>query len=492
MQSPSQLNSILNYDFASLLDDQFVTASGSRTITPSITSDRLSGQPLGVYNFSNASNGVPYRIKKNVEVNRYTTVMVEPIRRPNGEPRISYNKDNNTCKVDLIHDDWFGLAPLASPESLSELSSISSRTSLCQSNEKAGSSVVTIASVSRDTPIQPLLDADILLNDYALSTPKVLRRTPKIPGNLSTCADDIKNVVKYQKMNQNFRFLGRRFDGSLSGSSRESSFESATSAESGQLATVRTVMPIVRSPLKYIPSLDRSDGSLRMRKPDCMQSDLYNVNVKEGFYSAENIIESKASDTNFVTKSDSNILEVVVIGPNESSNVSSKYENGSAIVHTIEAKGAAPMEDVSTSSEIFLSTKSSMQSYESFDNQTNLIAKKALLTKEKNIYGSSVSSEGSPLHRNPRGEGAKLLDDSETDKEKMDTEEDEQKKKICTQKKRCKSISERNIFSQRNESLPLLSNIGSSITHSPPASYVKRKKYVYPVSSVFSKGESSV
>lgn len=33
-------------------------------------------------------------------------------------------------KVDLVHDDWFGLAPLATPESLSEVSSISSRASL--------------------------------------------------------------------------------------------------------------------------------------------------------------------------------------------------------------------------------------------------------------------------------------------------------------------------------------------------------------------------
>lgn len=32
-------------------------------------------------------------------------------------------------KVDLIHDDWFGLAPLATPESLSEVSSISSQAS---------------------------------------------------------------------------------------------------------------------------------------------------------------------------------------------------------------------------------------------------------------------------------------------------------------------------------------------------------------------------
>lgn len=33
-------------------------------------------------------------------------------------------------KLDLIHDDWLGLAPLASSESLSDLSSISSRASL--------------------------------------------------------------------------------------------------------------------------------------------------------------------------------------------------------------------------------------------------------------------------------------------------------------------------------------------------------------------------
>lgn len=39
--------------------------------------------------------------------------------------------------VDLIHDDWFGLAPLASPESLSEVSSISSRaSSICRHHKR--------------------------------------------------------------------------------------------------------------------------------------------------------------------------------------------------------------------------------------------------------------------------------------------------------------------------------------------------------------------
>lgn len=39
------------------------------------------------------------------------------------------NLDDANERVDLIHDDWFGLAPLATPESLSEVSSISSRAS---------------------------------------------------------------------------------------------------------------------------------------------------------------------------------------------------------------------------------------------------------------------------------------------------------------------------------------------------------------------------
>nr|CAD7258185.1 unnamed protein product [Timema shepardi] len=39
------------------------------------------------------------------------------------------DNDQKTLKLDLIHDDWFGLAPLATPESLSEVSSISSRAS---------------------------------------------------------------------------------------------------------------------------------------------------------------------------------------------------------------------------------------------------------------------------------------------------------------------------------------------------------------------------
>nr|CAI5825927.1 unnamed protein product [Callosobruchus analis] len=46
---------------------------------------------------------------------------------------LSLSFRSTSPKVDLIHDDWFGLAPLASPESMSELSSIGSRASLVNS-----------------------------------------------------------------------------------------------------------------------------------------------------------------------------------------------------------------------------------------------------------------------------------------------------------------------------------------------------------------------
>lgn len=49
-------------------------------------------------------------------------------RKHSGLEHLPWEYRGLVSSVDLIHDDWFGLAPLASPESLSEVSSISSRT----------------------------------------------------------------------------------------------------------------------------------------------------------------------------------------------------------------------------------------------------------------------------------------------------------------------------------------------------------------------------
>lgn len=116
------------------------------------------------------------------------------------------SSDAIRSSLDLIHDDWFGLAPLASPESLSEVSSISSRASF--------------------TNLENLKE---LSGSYELKTPKVMRRTLKIESNLSTCADDIRNVKSFQKLGQ-CKYL-RRPSVNESASSSNLSYESASSSK---------------------------------------------------------------------------------------------------------------------------------------------------------------------------------------------------------------------------------------------------------------------
>ncbi|XP_059617634.1 diacylglycerol lipase-alpha isoform X2 [Phlebotomus argentipes] len=97
-------------------------------------------------------------------------------------------------KIDLIHDDWFGLAPLASPESLSEVSSISSRASLAAS--LATSIEKCLGGIIQAQKDEPLIEE--------LHTPRIMRRAPKITGNLSKCGDDWRSVEKYKRMGQVF------------------------------------------------------------------------------------------------------------------------------------------------------------------------------------------------------------------------------------------------------------------------------------------------
>nr|XP_022907133.1 sn1-specific diacylglycerol lipase alpha isoform X1 [Onthophagus taurus] len=127
------------------------------------------------------------------------------------------NNENNK-RIDFIHDDWYGLAPLASPESLSEVSSIASSKASFQINmEKA---------------------------EMLLKTPLVMRRTPKIINNLSTCADDIRNVRYFQKLGQLSRHLRRPSqNGSpiTNSSSSNLSFQSANSNKSEKSETVDVI-----------------------------------------------------------------------------------------------------------------------------------------------------------------------------------------------------------------------------------------------------------
>uniref|UniRef100_A0A182QMX0 sn-1-specific diacylglycerol lipase n=1 Tax=Anopheles farauti TaxID=69004 RepID=A0A182QMX0_9DIPT len=149
-------------------------------------------------------------------------------------------------KVDLIHDDWFGMAPLASPESLSELSSISSRASMSACPEGGKGELLKGG--------RPLLAVEPHeAAESQLHTPKVLRRTPKVTGNLSTCAEDARTVYQYKRMGKIFVLHQPSSDSSttLDSYDNEQTAVAGGLEENGLLATIseKDLAPLVGSSL---------------------------------------------------------------------------------------------------------------------------------------------------------------------------------------------------------------------------------------------------
>ncbi|XP_052133524.1 diacylglycerol lipase-alpha isoform X2 [Frankliniella occidentalis] len=176
---------------------------------------RLTSSSTGVFKWSAgppvqtppaALSGIPWECASSVE-DRY-----------NSRPSSSGHGTGSQKKVDLIHDDWFGLAPLATPESLSEVSSISSRTSsvhidrskeyfsICGRTKlgASGNQDVVLVQGPGESPAFP-----VLLHSSP-RTPRVLRRTPKINGNLSTAAEDVGSNIKFAMTNINLASIAVR------------------------------------------------------------------------------------------------------------------------------------------------------------------------------------------------------------------------------------------------------------------------------------------
>lgn len=228
----SQLSSILQYDVSSMGD-------GPLSDTPTVihnTDGRSTGRSVA-FNDELISPHLPTRSilhrnglngsAKTHQIRKPTSLAV------NGKRAHS----DLSRKIDLVHDDWYGMAPLASPETLSEISSISSRASLVNtftsSIEKYLQRVTFYPPATSCDHFQLRDDSDsdqdltVVAEHTQLHTPVIMRRTPKITGNLSNCADDWRSVDTYKRMGKVFITPARRTP-SKSDSS-EQSFESANS-----------------------------------------------------------------------------------------------------------------------------------------------------------------------------------------------------------------------------------------------------------------------
>lgn len=199
--------------------------------------------------------------------------------------------------IDSLHDDSLGLAPLASPETLSEISSISSRTSAPISLANSIELYFHNLNLGVDnTSGRAMLEG---IFESQLHTPKIMRRAPKFSENLSNCAEDSRNVDQYKRMGRVFVTFPPIFDGVHSNNNNQkSSFESSDDS-------YESVQSLSRLPSKH----DHSTGN-----------DLIGSNVlqqKQSSKSADPLdsvaVEQKQTEhtTKKLTFSDSEILNDV-------------------------------------------------------------------------------------------------------------------------------------------------------------------------------------
>lgn len=123
---PSNTNFLLETSFASLQ-----SPSSNSSITNGFYSTRSQPSPISFRQQVHSSFTNTVCSKTHSSASMSTPAPHHPM--PSTSLTKSFSLSLRSCtspKFDLNNDDWLGLAPLASPESMSELSSISSRASL--------------------------------------------------------------------------------------------------------------------------------------------------------------------------------------------------------------------------------------------------------------------------------------------------------------------------------------------------------------------------
>lgn len=392
-------------------------------------------------------------------------------------PKKSLSLNLTNKPVDLIHDDWFGLAPLASPESLSEVSSISSRTSFNTNLDKIHA----------------------LSTSFELRTPKVMRRTPKILTNLSTCADDIRNVRYFQKVTQGAKFIRKTSqNGTSSISSSNLSFESAASSKSC--------------------SHDYPDSTSRCCSGIEEESETKNVIATSGseeFQSAEDILENVMASagcadyfnpkipTYLETHFDEYFEETKVEVP--IAKIAPMRKSSSPQMFSPSTPQELTDPDIISNFAIDLNLDEEHRSLQflqgskpnSLDSgstcRTPSDGKNVTFNPQViNIDVSQPVSEISPC-RNKKSDKWRLLPLRKSKREHITIKpiakvEQVPKTILCSKRRN----SEDDFFS-RTEALPLLSGLSGGNVEKTSPNFVRRKKYVYPAVTVVSnKGESNV
>lgn len=187
------------------------------------------------------------------------------------------------------------VAPLASPETLSEISSISSDHVI--NHLKDGSC---------DSEINSFIESNLTVFESQLHTPKIMRRALKFTENLSVCANDKRNIDQYKRLGRVFITNPLR----IMQSSDNQSFSSKDSYETdsiqlGQFENSKSADNIDNDIEK--PTFDNkltfSDSTCINEMQDCLSQQIeqfssildskYKLSSNETFYSAESSKSSR-------------------------------------------------------------------------------------------------------------------------------------------------------------------------------------------------------
>lgn len=382
-------------------------------------------------------------------------------------PKKSLSLNLTNKPVDLIHDDWFGLAPLASPESLSEVSSISSRTSFNTNLDKSAS--------------------------YEFKTPKMMRRTPKILTNLSTCADDMRTVRYFQKITQNAKFARKTSQNGSSNSSSNLSFESASSSRccDNPDSTSRCCSGIEEeeTDVKIIPSSDEFQSA---------EDILENVMVSAGCADYFNAKTPTYLETHFdeyfeEAKIDVPIAKIAPIRKPIMSPATHSPTTPQELDPDIISNFAIDLNlDEEHRSLQFLQGSKPNSVDSGSTCRTPSDTKNVTFNPQViNIDVAQPTPETSPC-RSKKSDRWHLLPLRKSKREHISVKpiakvEQVPKTILCSKRRN----SDDDFFS-RTEALPLLSGLGGGNTEKTSPNFVRRKKYVYPAVTVVSKGESNV
>lgn len=324
----------------------------------------------------------------------------------------------------------YGMAPLASPETLSEISSISSRASLVNNFASSIEKCLHKISLYGQPTGTDKLDIVEFEDESQMHTPKVLRRAPKITGNLSRCADDWRSVETYKRM-------GKVFLTNPLASNSDSSDQSYESAN----------------------SLNKTNDERVHQR------------TQENSKSADNIDgDSKSSDSFTGTKltmSDSAILSEYQSACTDCSAMSQCNEHLKQM-----------NTNTTSSSETYHSALSSLTTFEPFNSPKQTFSKiveeptmarnVGFLESHFPIYSSTTTDSDDSHERDS------LLSNSP----KIGQCRSIRRPQFSEVKKR---NNDDDVCFTRNESLPLLSSLTTK--SSSPSSYLRRKKYVYPMAS---------